>query len=174
MRHALLTLLLMFAASPLVAGELTRQDQYDESVGYAYGRTLIPVATGRRCMELFPEYADTISHGLQRWRERNSEALAEVEAQWRAYVDRDHKAAQLPARLYDQQTAKVISEQVANAFTTLGGEDSIPAQQFCKDYASATLRSTKIYLEALLMTQLESFRNCGREGLCPNISRPGK
>ncbi len=125
-------------------------------------------------MELFPEYADTINRGLQRWRERNSEALDEVANQWRAYVDRDHKVAQLPAKSYEQYTAKVITEEVGSVFTTLGGEHSVPAQQLCKNYASTTLQSTRLYLERLLMTQLESFRNCSREGLCPNISQPDK
>jgi len=157
-----------------MAGELSRQDQYDESVGYAYGYTLTPVAMGKRCIELFPAYADTINHGLQRWTERNADALAEVQAQWRAYVERDHKVARLPAKAYEQKVVEATAEALRDGFATLGGEHSIPAQQHCQNYVSVTLRSTKLYLETHLMTELENFRSCRREGLCPNVSEPVK
>ena len=128
------------------------------------------VALGQRCKVLFPEYAESIQIGLGKWKERNAPALAEIEAQWQAYVERDHKAAGLPADGYDRKLSDAAMKEVAKSFEVLGGEGSVYARAHCRNYPSDTLRSTKLYLEARLMTELDSFRQCRRTGRCPNLA----
>jgi hypothetical protein len=168
--------LLFFAAmlQPATAVDLSLQDRYDESVGYAYGYSLMPVALGQRCSELNPEFAESIQVGLDKWKERNASALSEISAQWQAYVDRDHKAANLPAELYDKKISGYAAKEVASVFNTLGGESSIHAKVYCQNYGGVTLRGTNLFLEARLFAELDSFRECKQTGRCPNLGKSSK
>ena len=161
-------LALLCATSTAIAAGVD-QDRYDESVGFAYGYALSPVRMGQRCQQLFPEYATEIQVALDKWRTRNESALIEIERQWKAYVERDHVAAKLPPQRYSDEIELRARSVVADGFRTLGGEDSSFSKEHCRSYAVVTMRSVKLYLEAKLMSELDSFRQCRSTGLCPNL-----
>lgn len=161
-------LALLCATSTAVAAGAD-QDRYDESVGYAYGYALFPVRMGQRCQQLFPEYAAEIQQALDKWRARNEPALFEIERQWKAYVERDHVAANLPPQRYSDEIERSARNAVSDGFRTLGGEDSSFSKEHCRNYAAVTMRSVKLYLEAKLMSELDSFRQCRSRGHCPNV-----
>lgn len=127
---------------------------------------------GEKCQLLFPEYATYIEEGLAKWRERNARALQEIAVQWQAYVERDYKEANLTKEAYERGIQKYVEQSLRQAFEKLHGERSIFARQHCQEYASVTLKSTKLYLEAKLSQELESFRNCHERNLCPNVHAP--
>lgn len=166
-RHFLHLALLLTTSTALAAGD--DQARYDESVGFAYGYALAPIRMGQRCQLLFPEYAIEIQVALDKWRTRNEPALAEIERQWKAYVERDHVSANLPAQRYSDEVERNARSAVFDSFRTLGGEDSSFAREHCRNYSSITMRSVKIYLEARLMSELDAFRQCRSTGLCPNL-----
>jgi hypothetical protein len=170
MRTVIAATIFLLASQCAISRELTPQDKYDDSVGYARGYSLMAVVLGQRCMVLFPEYAEFIQIGLEEWKERNAPALAEIEVQWQAYVERDHKVAGLPADGYDKKLSDAASKEVAESFEILGGEGSVYARAHCRNYPSDTLRSPKLYLEARLMTELDGFRQCSQTGHCPNLA----
>lgn len=145
------------------------QDRFDELVGYAHGYSLMVERVGDRCQTIFPEFQESIREGTLKWRERNAPALREIGAQWAAYVDRDHKVAGLEPFDYDAKIEEEAVRAVRRVFMIMNGEDSMFARQHCRDYATVTLRSTKLYLEARLQTELEELRAC--QALCPNLKR---
>jgi hypothetical protein len=147
------------------------QDQYDESVGYTIGYSMMVSKMAEECARIFPEYGPSIEDGLTRWKERNAAALQQIQAQWLAYVERDHKEANLPKELYERKVQSVAELGAKQVFEKLHGESSVFAREYCQNYASTTLRSTGLYLEAKLSKELASFRGCHANGFCPNLAK---
>ena len=147
------------------------QDLYDETVGYAYGYVLMASRIGEKCVELYPDTSESVHAGLAEWKGRNAEAIAEIDLQWNAYVDRDSVVARLPRSSYAAFIERQIPGAIARTFAMYGGFRSSEARARCAGFGLMLLNDPTFRLERKMEKELKAFRACANNGTCPNIKR---
>ncbi|MDM0058930.1 hypothetical protein [Variovorax fucosicus] len=164
-RSAFAGLLTISIAATAVAGS-AEQEAYDHDVGRVQGYGMMAAATAAKCSAMFPNTEAAIVRATQQFQMQNRRALQEVASQWKAYVERDSKAANLPATGYASYLERQISRELADLFLRLGGQQSLQAQTYCEKLPS-TLEA--MFVETRFAPELSQMRNCSSAGTCPNL-----